>query len=846
MTYPDFEVQIIRNQAQWRSGLASRLALGGNGIGLFASPAFEAWLPDGGDLSPLPSGPAVAADECGQLLWLRPAGGGSAREPAPWELWLYDALGGTVEELTVVEPFADGAPRPLAPDRLWATAAFVWLFDRANARVLGFARPTCQLVRVVELRGRPLDVAFDGQERFYALEVSHGRYRVGRYDARWTRGGRLEPWRCLDPTGTAAWIRPVALTVAGRRLWILDGGPADGGPRFVGVPLGEAGAEKTIPGRPPPARPCGGGEPGGARPPGCETVEIPRERRRRCRDVSDEGLEEDLRPVDLAADHQANLLVVFVDARERPRLVQFDTEGSLLGEVELPTRPAPPGSGALRRAPAEIHALVPGPRGRLHLVTDLGLARFTPANVPVGQSGTYYTRTLDNGREDGTWHRLALRAELPAGTRLLVDAVISSEGPLRETVDGVIDDPSLRTAEKRRKLETHLGPRWVRVADLQGPGDEADDAEEADGDGPPRRAVARRDSPANLNHDLLFTASAATRGPTGAGGGDAPAAASGRPGGELHRGRYLWLRLTLSSFDERCRPSVRELQVVHPRTSYLRYLPATFQEVPGDPSSESPSRDFLERFLSLFETFLWGLDVEIDRLFEYVDPDTAPPGFLPWLAGWLHLGLEEDWEEARKRTLVGRAWELYERKGTPRGLRDLIELAAGPVVRSVRIVEDARLLRPLPLSAAGEWRLGRNTFVRRGPPRGFRLGDSSVLGRAAVRGDVGHPADPFAAAAHRFTVFVYGDPDETRRSEPRIRRLIDENKPAHTVYALRLVGEGSIGPELRVGVNTRLAGGGTWRLGGDIPLGRTVAASRVRPGHRLGSATRPGRGLELS
>ena len=56
------------------------------------------------------------------------------------------------------------------------------------------------------------------------------------------------------------------------------------------------------------------------------------------------------------------------------------------------------------------------------------------------------------------------------------------------------------------------------------------------------------------------------------------------------------------------------------------------------------------------------------------------------------------------------------------------------------------------------------------------------------------------------TVLVFGDPDDIRRDEARIRRLIDENKPAHTVYSLRLVGDGAMGTELRIGVNTRLAG----------------------------------------
>jgi phage tail-like protein len=312
-------------------------------------------------------------------------------------------------------------------------------------------------------------------------------------------------------------------------------------------------------------------------------------------------------------------------------------------------------------------------------------------------------------------------------------------------------------------------------------------------------------------------------------------------GSEFHRGRYLWLKLTLSSFDEARRPSVRELQVFHPRTSYLRYLPATYQEVPGDPSSRNISSDFLERFLSLFEAFFWSLDVEINQIFEYFDPDKTPAEFLAWLARWLNVGLEEEWDANRKRRLLNRAWELYENKGTRSGLASLIDVVAG---WRVQILEDARLLEPIPLG--GKWHLGRNTFVRCNPERGFRLGDSSLLGSVAIRREPQGTTDPFLVAAHRFTVLVFGDPDKVRRDEQHIRNLIDENKPAHTVYTLRVVGEGAMGGELRVGINTRLVGGAPLRLGENTTLGRAVAVSRTRPATRLGSSSRLGRGFELT
>jgi phage tail-like protein len=66
--------------------------------------------------------------------------------------------------------------------------------------------------------------------------------------------------------------------------------------------------------------------------------------------------------------------------------------------------------------------------------------------------------------------------------------------------------------------------------------------------------------------------------------------------------------------------------------------------VPGDPSSKNASGDFLERFLSLFESFFWALDVEITQVFEYFDADTTPPEFVPWLARWMNVAIEDEWD----------------------------------------------------------------------------------------------------------------------------------------------------------------------------------------------------------
>lgn len=142
---------------------------------------------------------------------------------------------------------------------------------------------------------------------------------------------------------------------------------------------------------------------------------------------------------------------------------------------------------------------------------------------------------------------------------------------------------------------------------------------------------------------------------------------------ERKEGRYLRVRLELVSEDRHATPTVASLRLQFPKQSYLRYLPAVFQD-------DERGRDFLERFLSLFESVLYDLEREIFTTRRYADPWAVPAGFLPWLASWLALPDADQWLEdggARLRTLIARANELYRFRGTRGGLAELISLYTG-------------------------------------------------------------------------------------------------------------------------------------------------------------------------
>lgn len=139
-------------------------------------------------------------------------------------------------------------------------------------------------------------------------------------------------------------------------------------------------------------------------------------------------------------------------------------------------------------------------------------------------------------------------------------------------------------------------------------------------------------------------------------------------------GRYLWLRIELTG-DEKSAPVLRSVQVYFQRLSYLRYLPAVYQE-------DEASRAFLERFLSLFETFFFNLEIEIGHIARLFDPLATREAFLPWLAQWLAAAFDENWTPEKQRQFLLRAATLYKARGTRRGFEAMIELLTGekPIV----------------------------------------------------------------------------------------------------------------------------------------------------------------------
>lgn len=174
-------------------------------------------------------------------------------------------------------------------------------------------------------------------------------------------------------------------------------------------------------------------------------------------------------------------------------------------------------------------------------------------------------------------------------------------------------------------------------------------------------------------------------------------------------------------------------------STYQQYLPAIFQ-----------ADEVLGRFLFALEVVLSGvsrdraevagLDADLPPGLEEViaashtlfDPTTTRSEFIPWLATWVGLTLRADWDDATRRAFIGRIVALYKLRGTKQGLEALLHLYTGEPVT----VDDS--------------------FTN--PPHFFQV-------RMTLSGQ---------------------DREAVRLKQQIARAIIDQEKPAHTFYALQI------------------------------------------------------------
>jgi phage tail-like protein len=142
------------------------------------------------------------------------------------------------------------------------------------------------------------------------------------------------------------------------------------------------------------------------------------------------------------------------------------------------------------------------------------------------------------------------------------------------------------------------------------------------------------------------------------------------------------------------------------QSRYLEYLPAIFHADPTEDPAQPAEASYLGQFLLPFEEVLTGFEdllSVIDRYFTpALTPSDADQDFLTWLAGWVALVLDENWDETKQRRLIAEAVRLYRLRGMISGLERYLEIYDDQILPDIR---------------DGRW------------PAGMQIGVASQIGR---------------------------------------------------------------------------------------------------------------------
>jgi phage tail-like protein len=191
------------------------------------------------------------------------------------------------------------------------------------------------------------------------------------------------------------------------------------------------------------------------------------------------------------------------------------------------------------------------------------------------------------------------------------------------------------------------------------------------------------------------------------------------------------------------------------RESYIKWLPSMYQR------NDINGRNFIRDLLWITQHLFGSMDETLDQVHQFFDPYQAPEKFLPWLASWSAMILDEDWPLPKKRRLIRKAIELYRVRGTVKGLKLFLGMFTGaePIIRE------------------NEW-----------PFRGWRIGVTSGIGVDTV-------VLPPVNLAHAFIIEMpVSYKDVSTETMVRIHEIIQMEKPANCQYYLKFAVDEGTGP----------------------------------------------------
>jgi phage tail-like protein len=433
--------------------------------------------------------------------------------------------------------------------------------------------------------------------------------------------------------------------------------------------------------------------------------------------------------------------------------------------------------------------IVRTPDGRIGFWTGSGFAHATLARLRYIPEGRVTSFRLDSGEFQTHWGRVFIDACIPKGTQVRAHCLVMDEPPEDiELLERTPPDNTLSMTIHRPDLSPPMPPR-VMVEDVVVTQD-----------------LQRRENGNELpwtcrpRDDAFETY-------------EAPVIAA--------PGRYLWVVLELKG-GARVTPRIRSLRVEYPAHDWLRRLPRIY-------SRDEAIADFLRRYLALFEGKLRDLDLRAANRHVLLDPKAAPAEVLPWLAGFIGLLLDERWPERARRELIENGIWLFRFRGTVMGVKRFLEIYLG---RRITLVEHFKVRGLGGAIVGADDALTSNAIVGAGFRVGGRVGDEQ-----AISINEQSIEDAFETHAHRFSVIVSASLSQEQHEV--IAHILDEHRPAHTLYDLCSVDAGMrAGIGLYVELTTivgRSAAFGRLQVGGSL-IGRGAVLGRPGPGTRIGGS----------
>ena len=288
-------------------------------------------------------------------------------------------------------------------------------------------------------------------------------------------------------------------------------------------------------------------------------------------------------------------------------------------------------------------------------------------------------------------------------------------------------------------------------------------------------------------------------------------------------GRYLGVRIHLNG-DGGNSPQIAGMRVYGPRFSYVqKYLPAIYREAKFPPAADANGdctrRDFLERFVTIFESQCTRIEDRIANAYLLTRSESTPDDSLDWLGGW--IGIKPgSYPPDRKRARLEATPSLYQWRGTAKGVTEALDVATnGACSRgAIIVIEDFRLRHIFATILGADLSIQDNPLLP-----GYSGSSNSIVGDALFLGDPGMQAElqalyetdlniPGSAQAveafydqlaFRMTVFVHNQVENVNLK--LVQRIVEAEKPAHVQAFVKVATQPfMIGLASLVGVNTYL------------------------------------------